>query len=104
MLIIDDSATLPALDRGIVFFSTFVVVEQLAVTFTQQRHLCDGEDCIYWRIDSRHYKWLARHRDIINTARIGRPQRSAELKDLTHSFESGVLEQGNMENMQGGAP
>ena len=34
----------------------------------------------------------------------GRPQPSAELKDLTHSFESGVLEQGNMENMQGGVP
>ena len=30
-----------------------------------------------------------------------RPQPSAELKELTHSFESGVLEQGNMENMQG---
>jgi len=34
----------------------------------------------------------------------GRPQPSAELKDPTHSFESGVLEQGNMENMQGGVP
>ena len=31
---------------------------------------------------------------------MGRPQPSAQLKDLTHSFESGVLEQGNMENMQ----
>jgi len=29
---------------------------------------------------------------------------AAELKDLTHSFESGVLEQGNMESMQGGVP
>jgi len=35
---------------------------------------------------------------------MGRPQLSAELKDLTRSFESGVLEQGNMENMQGGLP
>ena len=33
---------------------------------------------------------------------MGRPQPSAELKDLTYLFESGVLEQGNMENMQGG--
>ena len=32
------------------------------------------------------------------------PQPSAELKDPTHSFESGVLEQGNMENTQGGVP
>jgi len=32
---------------------------------------------------------------------MGRPQPSAELKDPTHSFKSGVLEQGNMENMQG---
>jgi len=35
---------------------------------------------------------------------MGRPQPSAELKDLTHSFESGVLEQGKMENMQGAVP
>ena len=33
-----------------------------------------------------------------------RPQPPAELKDLTHSSESGVLEQGNMENEQGGGP
>jgi len=31
---------------------------------------------------------------------MGRPQPSAELKDLTHSFESAVLEQENMESMQ----
>ena len=35
---------------------------------------------------------------------MSRPQPSAEHKDLTHSFESGVLEKGNMENMQGGVP
>jgi len=35
---------------------------------------------------------------------MGHPQPFAELKGLTHSFESGVLEQGNMENMQGGVP
>jgi len=35
---------------------------------------------------------------------MGPPQPSTELKDLTHSFESGVLEQGNMENVQGGVP
>jgi len=35
---------------------------------------------------------------------FGHPQPSAELKDLTHSFESDVLEQGNIENMQGGVP
>jgi len=35
---------------------------------------------------------------------MGRPQPSTELKDLTHSFESGVLEQKNMENMQGRVP
>jgi len=38
---------------------------------------------------------------------MGCPQPSAEHKDLIHSFESAVLEQGNMENtenMQGGVP
>jgi len=35
---------------------------------------------------------------------MGRPQPPAELKDPTHSFESGVLEQGNMESMQDGVP
>ena len=34
MLTIDDRAAPPALDGGIVFLSTFVVVEKLAVTFT----------------------------------------------------------------------
>jgi len=63
-----DRATLPALDGGIVFFSTFVVVEKLVVTFMKQRHLCDGEDC-YWHIDSRRFIWPAWHRDVINTAR-----------------------------------
>ena len=33
---------------------------------------------------------------------MGRPQPSAGLKDLTHSFESGVLEQENIENMPRG--
>jgi len=35
---------------------------------------------------------------------MGCPQPSAELKDLTHSFESGVLEQGKIENMHGRVP
>jgi len=35
---------------------------------------------------------------------MGRPQPSTELKDLTHLFESGALEQGNMENIKGGVP
>ena len=39
-----------------------------------------------------------------DTLTCGRACSSGRRLRTTHSFESGVLEQGNMENMQGGVP